>query len=43
MELHRDELPEMDLLIPSFLKGEARQDVCGHCAHFCVCEAEHVC
>jgi hypothetical protein len=39
VELHRDELPELDLLVPSLLEGEAREEVGRDCAHLCVCEA----
>jgi hypothetical protein len=38
MELHRDKLPKLNLLITSFLKREAGKEVCRYCAHFCVRE-----
>jgi len=43
MELHRDELPELDLLVSSLLEGKARKKIGRDCAHLCVCEAGHAC
>ena len=38
MELHRDELSKLNLLITSFLKRKAGKEVCRYCAHFCIRE-----